>query len=333
MAQAITAEQLNMIKTTLIARFDAGLKLAREDYKKVARLIASSNKSNTYAWLAQFPSFVEWVGARQHKAIKEHAMQVVNRKFETTVDVLREDIEDDNIGQYGTLAESVGIDAIDLKNKLVFEALANGFATACYDGQYFFDSDHPVYPNGNGDNRQQRADRDRRTVGTALHKACRLADLFAGTHGRTVRRHHRRNERHRIQLRQIFVRWTLARRSGLWFLAMCVRLTGGADCGKLSGRLCRDGEMQGGRRTSTGHHPRPAGLRSGQSGGRRSIVESPTECSGSHEHQLQQGRTVHVAVDGCTGQFRQPERIRWYGSGTGRWLTQRPRFMPESNSI
>ncbi len=150
MAQAITAEQLNMIKTTLIARFDAGLKLAREDYKKVAKVIASSNKSNTYAWLAQFPSFVEWVGARQHKAIKEHAMQVVNRKFETTVDVLREDIEDDNIGQYGTLAESAGIAAIDLKNDLVFQALANGFATACYDGQYFFDSDHPVYPNVDG---------------------------------------------------------------------------------------------------------------------------------------------------------------------------------------
>lgn len=148
--QAITKAQLDMIKTSLVARFDAGLKLAREDYKKIAKIIPSSSKSNTYAWLAQYPSFNEWVGSRQHKTIKEHAMQVVNRKFETTVDVMREDIEDDNIGQYGTLAESAGIAAIDLKNDLVFQALVNGFSTACYDGQYFFDSDHPVYPNADG---------------------------------------------------------------------------------------------------------------------------------------------------------------------------------------
>ena len=150
MAQAVTAEQLNMIKTTLVARFNEGLKLSREDYKKVAKVVLSSGKSNTYAWLASFPAFREWVGERQHKRIREEAMQVVNRKFETTVDVEREDIEDDNIGQYGTLAESAGQSAVDLKNDLVFQALANGFATACYDGQYFFDSDHPVYSNVDG---------------------------------------------------------------------------------------------------------------------------------------------------------------------------------------
>jgi phage major head subunit gpT-like protein len=29
-------------------------------------------------------------------------------------------------------------------DELVFALLAAGFATACFDGQYFFDSDHPV---------------------------------------------------------------------------------------------------------------------------------------------------------------------------------------------
>ena len=75
---------------------------------------------------------------------------MVNRKFESTVDVQRTDIEDDNIGQYGTLAESAGQSSTDLKNDLVFQALSAGFASVCYDGQYFFDTDHPVYPNEDG---------------------------------------------------------------------------------------------------------------------------------------------------------------------------------------
>ncbi|MDR1350829.1 MAG: Mu-like prophage major head subunit gpT family protein [Zoogloeaceae bacterium] len=146
----LTQAQIDALKTSLIARWNAGLKLTPDHWNKIARLIRSSGKSNTYEWLSQFPAFREWVGARQHKALKETAYTVVNRKFETTVDVQRTDMEDDNIGQYGALAESAGQSASDLKNDLVFQALAAGFASTCYDGQYFFDTDHPVYPNEDG---------------------------------------------------------------------------------------------------------------------------------------------------------------------------------------
>lgn len=147
---ALTQAQLDQLKTTLIARWNAGLVLTPEDWKKIAKLVTSSGKSNTYEWLSQFPAFREWVGARLHKKFKETAYQVVNRKFECTVDVQRTDIEDDEIGQYGTIAESAGQSATDLKNDLVFQALGAGFASVCYDGQYFFDTDHPVYENEDG---------------------------------------------------------------------------------------------------------------------------------------------------------------------------------------
>ncbi|AQW30509.1 Mu-like prophage major head subunit gpT family protein [Ralstonia syzygii subsp. celebesensis] len=147
---ALTQAQLDALKTTLIARWNAGLVLTPEDWKKIAKLVTSSGKSNTYEWLSQFPAFREWVGARLHKKFKETAYQVVNRKFECTVDVQRTDIEDDEIGQYGTIAESAGQSATDLKNDLVFQALGAGFASVCYDGQYFFDTDHPVYENEDG---------------------------------------------------------------------------------------------------------------------------------------------------------------------------------------
>jgi phage major head subunit gpT-like protein len=147
---ALTQTQIDALKTTLVARWNAGLKLSPDDWQKIAKLVKSNGKSNTYEWLSQFPAFREWVGSRLHKQFKETAYTVVNRKFESTVDVQRTDIEDDNIGQYGTLAESAGQSATDLKNDLIFQAIAAGFSSVCYDGQYFFDTDHPVAANEDG---------------------------------------------------------------------------------------------------------------------------------------------------------------------------------------
>ncbi|WP_254072332.1 Mu-like prophage major head subunit gpT family protein [Ralstonia pseudosolanacearum] len=141
---------MDALKTTLVARWNAGLVATPEDWKKIAKLVTSSSKSNTYEWLSQFPAFREWIGSRLHKKFKENGYNVPNRKFECTVDVQRTDIEDDTIGQYGAIAESAGQSATDLKNDLVFQALAAGFSSPCYDGQYFFDLDHPVYANEDG---------------------------------------------------------------------------------------------------------------------------------------------------------------------------------------
>ena len=146
----LTQAQIDNLKTTLIARWNHGLTLSKEDWTLIAKLVTSNGASNTYAWLTQFPAFREWVGARLHKAIAERAYQVVNRKFETTIDVDVDDIDDDNTGQYGTLAEGGGQSAIDLKNDLVYQALAAGFTSECYDGQYFFDTDHPTFANEDG---------------------------------------------------------------------------------------------------------------------------------------------------------------------------------------
>lgn len=146
----LTQAQLQALHTTLKTRFNTGLGAAPNHWKAVAKLIGSDGRSNTYAWLSQFPAFREWVGARLHKVFAENAYTVNNKKFENTVDVQRTDIEDDNFGHYGTIAESYGQAVMDLQNDLVFQALAAGFANTCYDGQFFFDTDHPVAPNEDG---------------------------------------------------------------------------------------------------------------------------------------------------------------------------------------
>ncbi len=141
---AVTAAQLLALTTAIKARFNAGLALGKDDWKLIAKLISSESASNTYEWMSQFPAFREWVGARLHKAYAETAYTVANKKFENTIDIPIEKIEDANYGQYGDVAESWGQSVVDLKNALIFQLLKEGFAATCYDGQYFFDTDHPV---------------------------------------------------------------------------------------------------------------------------------------------------------------------------------------------
>jgi phage major head subunit gpT-like protein len=152
MAAAIklTQAQLDTINTALKANFNKGLAQGKPDWQKIARLMPSDSDSNTYAFLSLFPAFREWVGTRLHKALSETAYQVKNRKFENTIDVPVEKLEDDKWAMYAGIAEMHGTSVIDLHNELVFQKLAAGFAETCYDGQFFFDTDHPVYPNEDG---------------------------------------------------------------------------------------------------------------------------------------------------------------------------------------
>jgi phage major head subunit gpT-like protein len=78
------------------------------------------------------------------------AYQVQNKLYESTVGVKRTDIEDDNVGIYTPLFSEMGRAAMSHADELVFALLKAGASTLCYDGQNYFDTDHPVYANVDG---------------------------------------------------------------------------------------------------------------------------------------------------------------------------------------
>nr|VFK20385.1 MAG: Mu-like prophage major head subunit gpT [Candidatus Kentron sp. LPFa] len=146
----LTAQELLDLRTSLVVRWNRGLAAQNEDWKRIAGFIKSTGDSNTYEWMSQFPAFRKWVGQRLHKTARETAYRVRNEKYEATLDIPAEDIEDRRWFHYGDVAESHGVAVGDHKNDLVFSQLKNGFTELCYDGQPFFDADHPVYPNEDG---------------------------------------------------------------------------------------------------------------------------------------------------------------------------------------
>lgn len=112
-------------------------------WRRIATRINSMSKAEFYNWLGQFPKLRKWVGERVIKAMAAHEYSVINDKYEATIEVDREDIEDDTLGLYGPLFEEAGISAGEFPDDLVYEALLAGFTELAYDQEFFFDTDHP----------------------------------------------------------------------------------------------------------------------------------------------------------------------------------------------
>jgi len=117
---------------------------AESTWEQVATPIPSTTAENIYPWLGQSTQFREWVGERVFQSLKLHDYRIRNKTFENTVAVPRETIEDDQYGVFTPMVAQLGQDAKEHPDLLIFELLKNGFTTPCYDGQYFFDTDHPV---------------------------------------------------------------------------------------------------------------------------------------------------------------------------------------------
>lgn len=140
----INSASLDALRVGFKTTFQAGLGLAASQQARVAMKVTSTNRSEKYGWLANIPGIREWLGDRLVQNLGEYDYEIKNRSFEQTIGVDRDDIDDDNLGTYGPLFQMMGDNVGTFPDTLVWPLLKAGFATNCFDGQYFFDTDHPV---------------------------------------------------------------------------------------------------------------------------------------------------------------------------------------------
>lgn len=140
----INKANLSTLYDAFNAAFTRGFGAAPSAYKSVAMVVPSEAESETFGWLGQFPRMREWVGDRIVQNLTAHTYAIKNKLFENTVSIQRTQIEDDRYGVFAPVMEEMGRAAAEHPDELIFALLGQGFATVCYDGQYFFDSDHPV---------------------------------------------------------------------------------------------------------------------------------------------------------------------------------------------
>ena len=110
--------------------------------------VPSMHASEIYTWLNNLPGMREFVGERNIKNVAATGWEIHNKKWESTIEVAREDVERDQIGQYSTLAQEHGNSCATQPDKVLAKLLVAGFTTKCYTGKNFFDANHQPVAKG-----------------------------------------------------------------------------------------------------------------------------------------------------------------------------------------
>jgi phage major head subunit gpT-like protein len=108
----------------------------------ISMYFASDQSSEEYRWLGQTPAMREWVGGRHAKGFRDNGLTIVNKHYEATLEVPVRDMKRDKTGQVMTRIDELALRTNAHWASLLTTLIVNGESAVCYDGQYFFDTDH-----------------------------------------------------------------------------------------------------------------------------------------------------------------------------------------------
>lgn len=140
----INSNNLAILHRAFNTAFQKGFTGVAPMWQKIATEVPSTTGSEDYGWIGELPGMREHIGDRHVHNLSMSDYTIKNKKFELTVGVPEDKVEDDQYGVYAPLMESLGFSAAQHPDELIWELLAAGFETKCYDKQYYFDTDHPV---------------------------------------------------------------------------------------------------------------------------------------------------------------------------------------------
>lgn len=140
----VTRAALLALNTAFNTAFNARLTGTPSTYSRVAMTVPSSTRHQAYPKLSELGPMREWIGERYIERLERDGFTITNRKFEKTIAVAADDIADDQVGLFTPIINDMGQVAAELPDDLVWAKLESGFTDEHYDGQLFFDTDHPV---------------------------------------------------------------------------------------------------------------------------------------------------------------------------------------------
>lgn len=121
-------------------------------WTSLAMHFPSSQESETYRWLGMVPQVREWIGGRQVRPLRASGVTIVNKVWEATIRVDADEQRRDKTGQIMVRVNEMARRVATHPNRLLTTLLLNGESSECYDGQYFFDTDHSEGDSGTQSN-------------------------------------------------------------------------------------------------------------------------------------------------------------------------------------
>ncbi len=98
--------------------------------------------SQSFGWLGAPPRMEEFMGELKIKDLSEMTYAIRNKNYAVALGVNRLDLSRDRLGRYKSRIQEMAIETVLHPWESMITAIEAGEATVCYDGQYFFDTDH-----------------------------------------------------------------------------------------------------------------------------------------------------------------------------------------------
>lgn len=138
----VNQQALNNLNVSYSTAFNKAFAETVVHWQEVAMLTRSMSRETSYKWLGSFVTLKEWIGERELQKLAAYEYFIRNKKYEASIAVPREDIEDDQYGTYTPQFEILGEAAAQHPETLVFGLLMKGFEQKGYDDTAFFSADH-----------------------------------------------------------------------------------------------------------------------------------------------------------------------------------------------
>ena len=139
MGVILTREVMDALFTALNTSLNKGLEQSWNGYERWSNIIPSGAAAEKYPMTIVSGSMRKWVGDRVVNRLSGKVLTVLHDDFERTEGIGRNDIEDDSIGFYHAIFQSMGIDAGNHWARLATAALLDASAKWA-DGSAFYSS-------------------------------------------------------------------------------------------------------------------------------------------------------------------------------------------------
>lgn len=152
--QTITPQLLQNLNVTYSSIFnDAYADLANAApiyWQGLAEEIPSGTIEDVFGYMKGISGYRQWIGDREIETLDASGYTITSSKFEKTIGVKRDDIIYDKLGLYNARFRWMGTQARMFRDQLLWPLIAGGATGVGPDGQYFYDTDHPLTDrNGN----------------------------------------------------------------------------------------------------------------------------------------------------------------------------------------
>lgn len=140
-------QKLSAMFLNFSTQYEAGYQGAPDWASKVAMQITSNTRTNLIGWMDKIPSVRQWLGPRiiQNAALRNRLIE--NKKYELSLGVPKDDVDDDTHGLYAPMAKDMG-EAFRLHPQqriaadlILYNSLAGPVG---FDDVSFFNTAHPV---------------------------------------------------------------------------------------------------------------------------------------------------------------------------------------------